>query len=161
MNPVEYAEQNLGVHEVYAEATALTKSLDELMTALDKAIDERRTYDEQISNYEMDLLIAERGQNADMSEAAFARHLKEVIHTDQTLKRVKQDRNAKAGEVSGLELDIEYHKYKIKVAVARMEQLNGLLQFYAAAKLSETARSAQAAASGGEANETNATGEQS
>lgn len=159
MNPVQYAEQELGVHSIYSESQAMLASLDEMVTDLDKAIDERRNLDEQISDHEMDLLIVERGKHADHSEAAFARHLKEVTFKDQALKRLKHDRNAKAGEVSGLELDIEYTKYKIKVAVARMNMLQGLLQFYAAAKLSETARSGlPPAASGGEANETNTTG---
>jgi len=152
VNAVQYAEQELGVHKVYEEANAFLADLDMQMTALDAVLDTRRTLDEKISDYEMDLAIEERGKHADHSEAAFARHLKEVLHKDQTLRDLKQERNTAASKASGLELDIEHTKYKIKVRVARMEELNGLLQFYGVAKLTEAATSGRPAASGGEAN---------
>lgn len=156
---LEYAEKRLGVHQVHAEAQALLEELNESLNALDSAIDTRRALDERISNYEMDLLIEERGKHPDHSEAAFQRHLKEVTHKDETLKRLRSQRNAKAGEASGLELDIEYTKYRLKVKVARMEELAGYFQFLAAVKNAETSTLAYTMATGEETNETNKTGE--
>lgn len=140
MNPaLEYAENTLGVHRVQEEADALLAELDSAMSELDEAIDARRTLDEKISDAEMDILIAERGKHADMSQAGMDRHLKEVYHKDESLRRLRMERNAKAGLATGLELDIEYTKYRLKVKVARMEELGGYFRYLASVKDAETA----------------------
>jgi hypothetical protein len=137
-NPaLDYAENTLGVHKVYKEAEALTKQLDERVTELDAAIDARRTLDDRIEDRLMDLLIDERGKHPDHSEAAFTRHLKEVQHKDETLRKLRVDRNAAAGEASGLELDVDYIKYQLRVKVGRMEELGGYFNFLAACKNAE------------------------
>jgi hypothetical protein len=138
VNPaLDYAENVLGVHRVYDEANELNDELNKTLDLLDSAIDARRDMDEKIADYEMDLLIAERGKHPDHSEAAFARHLKEVHHKDAQLKMMRQVRNAKSGEVSGLELEIEYIKSQLKVKVARMEVLGGYFRFLAVTKEAE------------------------
>lgn len=135
MNPaLEYAENNLGVHKVQTEADALLESLDNSITALDAAQDVRRKADDQISNREMDLLIEERGKHPDHSEAAFGRHLKEVYYKDVTLKELRSKRTTAQMEVSGLELDIEVIKYRLKVKVARMNELCGYFNYLAVVK---------------------------
>lgn len=135
MNPaLDYAENSLGVHEVYKEAEKLTCDLNDSLNALDEAQDEKRRLDELISNMEMDILIDERGKHADMSQAGMDRHLKEVYHKNQSLKRLRMDSNAKAGEAAGHSLDIEYIKYQLKVKVARMEELSGYFNYLAAVK---------------------------
>lgn len=134
---LDYAENHLGVHRVHDEAESLLAELDEAMSALDSAIDARRTLDERIEDRQMQLLIEERGKAADISQAAMDRRLKEVYHKDETLRRLRMERNAKAGEASGLELDIEYTKYRLKVKVARMEELGGYFQYLAAVKNAE------------------------
>lgn len=177
MNPaLQYAENHLGVHKVHEEAEALLAELDEAMNALDSATDARRSLDESISNYEMDLLIEERGKHPDHSEAAFQRHLKEVQHKDQTLQQMRSKRNAKAGEATGLELDIEHLKYRLKTKNARMHELGGYFQFLAAVKNADRDRalgqfvldqaqyaeaSTSQQATGGETAVTNTTGETS
>lgn len=153
---LDYAENTLGVHQVHNEANELLEKLDESLDALDQAQDARRALDEQIDDRQMDLLIAERGKHADMSQAGMDRHLKEVYHKDETLRRLKQDRNSKAGEASGLELDIEFIKARLKVKVGRMEELGGYFQYLAAVKNAE-ASAPPAQAAGGEANETGET----
>lgn len=161
MNPaLEYAEDVLGVHQVYDDSQALLKELDEAMTALDAAIDARRTLDDKIEDHQMEVLIALRGTlGGEISQAAFDKRLKETYNRDQTLRRLKQDRNAKAGEASGLELDIEHIKYRLKVAVGRMEELGGYFNFLAVTKYAELqARYAEAStppvqAAGGESTE--------
>lgn len=137
---LEYAENYLGVNKVLEEADWLLNELNSQMDALDSKQDVRRDLDEKISDYEMDILIAERGKHPDHSEAAMSRHLKEIYHKDLKLRRLRQDRNATAGEASGLELDIEYTKYRLKVKVARMEELGGYFQYLAAVKNAEPPR---------------------
>lgn len=132
-----YAEGVLGVHKVYEEANQLLVELDQCITALDTAIDARRALDDKISDHEMDILIAERGKHADMSQAGMDRHLKEVYHKDETLKRLRMERNAKAGEASGLELDKGYIEYQLRVKVGRMDELGGYFHFLAVTKQAE------------------------
>lgn len=132
-----YAEVQLGVHKVYDEALQAASELDERLGDLDKAQDLRRALDQEIENLEMDLLIEERGKHPDHSEAAFARHLKEVHHKHDGLKMLKYKRNAAAGECAGAELDIDFIKSRIRIATARMEQLGGYLHYLAAVKQAE------------------------
>lgn len=159
---LDYAESYLGVHRVHDEAEALLAEMDEALNALDSAIDARRMLDGQIEDRQMLLLVEERGKAADISQAAMDRRLKEVYHKDETLKRLRMQRNAKAGEASGLELDIEHTKYRLKVKVARIEELGGYFQYLAAVKNAESAPAPYAEAStpgslvttGGETNTT-------
>lgn len=130
-----YAEDQLGVHNVFDEAQGVQMDLDEALSALDKAQDERRDLDHKIDDREMDILILERGKHADHSEAALSRHLKEVYFKDETLKRLKMERNAKAGECTGLELDISYLKARVTILSARMTELGGYFNYLAVTKL--------------------------
>lgn len=163
---LDYAESYLGVHRVHEEAESLLAEMDEALNALDSAIDARRTLDDQIEDRQMILLIEERGKAADISQAAMDRRLKEVYHKDEALKRLRMQRNAKAGEASGLELDIEHLKYRLKVKVARMEELGGYFQYLAAVKnaesppiqYAEASTSGQPAAAGRETNTAHETG---
>lgn len=132
-----YAEGTLGVHEVYEEALALNSELDQLLNNKDTALDEKRTIDDQYVDREMEILIEERGKHPDHSQAAMDRHLKEVFHNDEDLKRLRLLKNAKAAEVSGIDLDIEYNKARRAVAVARMNELAGYFQYLAASKYGE------------------------
>lgn len=154
---LDYAENTIGVHQVHEEAEGLLKTLDEVFTALDAATDARRTLDEKIDDHQMDLMITLRGSvGSEISQAAFDKRLKEVYHKDETLRKLRQERNAKAGEASGLELDAEYFKYQLKVKVGRMEELAGYFQYLAAVKNAE-ASTPVILATGGEANETGET----
>ena len=140
---LDYAENTLGVHKVFEEALAFEKELDEITTALDKAQDARRDLDAQIEDREMNLLIEERGKHPDHSQAAFDRHLKEVYFKDDTLKRLKMSRDAKSGEVNGLQLDHDFIKQRMRVRAARMEELGGYFSFLAVTKQAELAQSQQ------------------
>lgn len=135
---LDYAERVLGVHKVYEEAEALLIELDTVMNAFDAAVDARRTLDERIEDHQMDVMILLRGQlGGEISQAAFDKRLKETYYKDEALKRLRMERNAKAGEASGLELDIEHVKYRLKVKVGRMEELGGYFHFLAVTKQAE------------------------
>lgn len=160
MNPaLDYAENVLGVHRVHEEAEALLKELDKALAALDLAIDARRALDEQIEDRQMELLIEERGKAPEISQAAMDRRLKEIYHKDEMLHQLRMERNAKAGEASGLELDIDYTKYRLKVKVGRMEELNGYFQFLAAVKNAEAGTPTYVVMASGETSEAKETGE--
>jgi hypothetical protein len=159
VNPaLDYAENYLGVHKVHVEAESVLAELNEALSDLDSAIDDRRNTDEKIANREMELLIEERGKAAEISQAAMDRRLKEVYHKDETLRKLRVERNTYASVASGLELDIEHLKYRLKVKVARMEELGGYFNFLAAVKNAETSTPNRVVTAGGEANEANKTG---
>lgn len=134
---LDYAENQLGVHQVHQDAETAINELDVLMGKLDRAIDSRRVLDEQIEDQQMNLLIQERGKASEISQAAMDRRLKEVYHKDEVLRNLRATRATLTAEISGLELDIELMKYRLKVKVARMEELGGYFQFLAAVKNAE------------------------
>lgn len=170
MNPaLDYAENFLGVHRVQEEADALLTQLNDAMNALDAAIDARRNLDEKIEDHQMDVMIALRGTlGGEISQAAFDKRLKETYHKDETLKRLRMERNAKAGEASGLELDVKYIEAQLRVKVARMEELGGYFNYLAAVKnaapppvqYAEAGAPPEVQAPGGEASQSNETGDQ-
>lgn len=139
MHPgLAYAENALGVHQVYTESLSALEDLDVALNAFDSAVDKRHSLDDRIEDRQMQILIEERGQNSELSEAAMTRRLKEKYHTDERLSQLKLERNAAAAEASGLELDIEHIKYRLKVKVGRMEELGGYLAYLAALKNAES-----------------------
>lgn len=149
---LQYAESDLGVHKVYQDADALAGRLDDAHEDLVKVIAERRDLDEKIEDRQMEILIVERGKASDLSQAAMDRRLKEKYHTDAKLIDLRTQRNVASSKASALELEADTLKYRIKVKVARMEELAGYFQYLAALK-SEAKAPAATPALGGEANE--------
>lgn len=134
---LQYAEQTLGVHTSYERALNAQHELDEITTELDKARDRKRELAEQVQEREMDLLIAERGKHADMSEAGMQRHLAIVKAQDTLLQEFKKQHSGVVAQVDGLELDIDIQKSIIRIESARMEELGGYLKYLAALKEAE------------------------
>lgn len=137
-NPVTYAEVNLGVHGCYDAANAAHSQLNEIVSDLDKAQDRKRILTDQVTDREMDLLIAERGKHSDMSEAGLERHMKTVKHKDTMLTELRKQLNQTLAQISGLEYDADIEKQRIKIESARMEELGGYLKYLAAAKEAES-----------------------
>lgn len=137
MNPaLQYAEQTLGVHAVYNEANSLAEKLDKFTTDLDTALDKRRVIEEAILDREADLLIEERVYNPSQSATWMDQHMRVQKRKDKLLVSLRQTKNELTSEISGLELDIDVLKSKLKIKVARLEELNGYFQYLAAVKLS-------------------------
>jgi chromosome segregation ATPase len=132
-----YAEVQLGVHSVYAEAQDLLRQYDELITRLDKAIDDKRILEDKINDRHMDISMDERGKHPDHSEAAMSRHLKELFHQDATLKQLRQQHTAAAADLSGTELEMKLTEAQLRVVTARLTQMGGYFQYLAAIKLGE------------------------
>lgn len=137
-NPaLAYAEVTLGVHLCYDAAVLAHSQLDEVVTDLDKAHDQRRTITEQVADREADLLIAERGKHSDMSATALDQHMKTVKRKDTMLTELRNQLNIVQGSINGLEYDSDMLKLRIKIEVARMEELGGYLQYLSAIKQAE------------------------
>lgn len=131
---VAYAENDLGVHLIFEQTVQHTVTLDTLLADLDKAQDDKRRLLEEIADAEADLASDERGKHADMSAAAFDQHFKAAKRKDPDLRILRGSLDERLGEIQGLEFDIDLCKTRIKVGVARMEQLGGYLHYLAAVK---------------------------
>lgn len=136
---LDYVE-SLGLHTVYSEAVNARNVLDEVLTALGEARDKRRALESAKHDREMELLQIEGGVHPDLSIAAMDRHLKITYYNDSALITIRSDLLSLANEIDGLELDQRMAETDIKIAVARLNELGGYLQFAAALKEASEAR---------------------
>lgn len=132
-----YAENQLGVHACYESANKAHNSLDEVITALDKAQDKRRTLTEAIADREADLLGDEWGKHPDMAASRMDHHMRLIKRKDSMLVQIRMQLNEAQSEVTGLEYDADVLKQRIKIESARMEELGGYLSYLAAIKQAE------------------------
>lgn len=138
MNPaLQYAEVKLGVHTCYEAAQAARNELDEILTALDKAQDERRTLTESIADREVDILNEEWGKHSDMAASRMDQHVKIAKRKDALLSSLRTKHNEVAGTINGLEFDADMQRLQIKIQIARMDELGGYLNYLAAIKQAE------------------------
>ena len=136
---VNYAEQILLVHEVYAEAKEALKGLRHAQRAVIDLAAERRHLAETITDVEMVLAGETRGANPDLSQAAFERLMKEVLHKDDAMKRLRMKSLELQSKHEEAEAVVREHEFILRVKAARMEELGGLLAFYGATKASRHA----------------------
>lgn len=131
---VNYAEQMLHVHEVYDEAKAALEGLRHAQRAVIDLAAERRQLNETMTDVEMVLAGETRAANPDLSQAAFERMMKEVLHADGDLKRLRARSMELQSKHEEAEAAVREHEFILRVKAARMEELGGLLAFYGASK---------------------------
>lgn len=139
---VAYAEDVLGVHEIYAEVLGLENQLRGEKGLLREVADNEaniRSLEKSIADRTIELRIEKRGDNPEMSATAFEAHLKVVVNSDpsivhltEQLERAKNVLDAVASEAREVELA---HRSR----VARLNMLGGYLQYLASAKNASTA----------------------
>lgn len=134
---VDYAEKDLGVHIVFEVAQTRRTMLDSSLTQLAAERDHKRDLEVQITDREMELTLDEAGHHPEMSVAAMDRHMKQVLARDELLRQLKGDLSSVISNIEGTEYDIRIHETDIKIAVARMTELGGYLQYLAAIKLNQ------------------------
>lgn len=133
-NAVSYAEETLGVHKVWEEAQerlglhSLAKS--EYLEAL-KAI---RSYESGMADRVATLVAEQRGLNPDMKVTAFREHMKAVEADDEAMKVFHTSLALAKDERDEAEQEMRHHELGLRALTARMTELAGLLEFYAAAK---------------------------
>lgn len=130
---INYAEVRLGVQDIFQEARTARNGLDECLTLLSEARDNKRSVEMAITDREMELLADERSKHADASDAWLGRHLKVVYHDDPLLAASRETLNGLTGDIEGYEFDKNMLETDIKIAVARMNELGGYLQYLATA----------------------------
>ena len=144
LKALRYAEENLGVNAIFKECVEKREELDSLFTELSEARDKRRELEAAISDTELEVAADERGKHPDMSQAQMEKHLKIALHNNPKWRTSRSDLMELVGTIEGMEFDRSMLETDIKIAVARMQELGGYLQYLAAIKQSEVAREASA-----------------
>jgi len=134
VNYVKYAEDILGVHVPHSEAMALLPEHGRLTHEKAEAQASIRTMKMRIEDRTAELQIEETANNPSMSATALKEHMRVAAVTDPTLTAFRDElaelegkRDALAGELQHVEMELRTHS-------ARMVELGGLLNFYAANK---------------------------
>lgn len=136
---LDYAEQQLGVHEVYEQARKARNDLDECLTRLSEARDKKRDLEFRLSDREMEIAADERGRHPDMSQAAMDKHLKQAFAQDDSWRELREQLSKVIGDAEGYEYDKAIHETDIRIAVARLQELGGYFNYLAAVKQADEA----------------------
>jgi hypothetical protein len=131
---LEYAEVKLGVHKVHTEALEARESLDKILTELGEARDRKRDLEFRLSDREQELATAEWVKHPDMAQNRMEKHLKAAFFADDAWRELREQLGKAAGDVEGSEYDRAIAEADIRIAVARMQELQGYLNYLAAVK---------------------------
>ena len=135
---IDFAKNVLGVDSVFDEARAAMDELEDRQETLHKTSTRRRNIEAEIADREIELIAEERANNLDLSQAAFDRHMKIVLQQDNQLLDLRTTREAHVSEHERAEYDADRAKLQVRLLSARMEELGGLLHFYAAVKIASS-----------------------
>jgi hypothetical protein len=139
-----YAEDTLGVHTVYEACVAHRDRLDGILDRLAEAKDTKRDLEFRLSDQEQLIASDEWGKHPDMAQTRMDKHLKSAFWKSDEWRELREQLGRATGDVEGLEYDKSVCDTDIKIAVARMQELGGYLQYLAAVKLaSGAAKSAE------------------
>jgi uncharacterized coiled-coil DUF342 family protein len=137
-NPVEYAERVLEVHDIFVSTEQV---LDEHARALDAMTSANR----RIRDLEEDLRLAEIDTGIAAERAADAREWKGIGQRSKFVKdfitsypevvNLRGEIESAKNRRDEAEADVRHLALVIGARTARMNELGGLLNFYAAAKL--------------------------
>lgn len=140
LKALKYAEEQLGVHSVYAAALAARESLDATLTSLSEARDKKRLLESQLQDAEMEVASEEHGKHPEMSATAMREHLKVALSNSGTVRELRESLSESVGDIDGLEADRKMSEIDISIASSRLQELGGYFQYLAAIKLAQTTR---------------------
>lgn len=141
-SPLAYAEDDLGVHEVYEEAQEAHEALKGALDTYAEQAKRIRQANDSVEQREFELAGEYRGQQHDMSQEALKRAIREAHRTDETLITMRKVLHDAQGKQEDAHAAIEQNKYRLRVLSARMNELGGLLAFLGAAKAASAQRNA-------------------
>lgn len=134
-NPVTYAETVLGVHEVFKYAEVLHDELVNRQLELEEAQKLKRQMADGVEQAEIALIIQKRGENSELSQTAFEKRIKEWMFQDKIVQQTRRHLSDSTSKVEYQEHLVRAVELKLKIQIARMNELGGYLQYLAAAKL--------------------------
>lgn len=137
---LDYAEQQLEVHAVHQRALEARQKLEHQAQTLAELKQKRRVREQHLNDVEMVVIERERAKHPSMSQAQMDKHLKVEFSNDGDIRETRDELVDLAGSIDLVEWEIDLLNQDIKIAVARMQELGGYLNFLAAIKQAETTR---------------------
>lgn len=124
-----YAEDILGVHDVYQKALSARENLDGIFTDLDALFTQRRVLQDQIGLREVDVTIEQQNTHPDSTQAALDRLSKTARTHDATLIKLRAELNQVESDIEGRKYDRSIAEHDINIATARMIELGGYFAY--------------------------------
>lgn len=134
-NAVEYAEQNLAVHDVWNDVQSNAEAAQTWHEDMARLSSEIRRQREKIADREAQLASDERGKNPEMSGTAFGEHMRIMLRLDPDLIQLRTELLDYQRDYDWAESQERGFRGKLDGGVARLHELGGLLAFYGAAKV--------------------------
>src|SRR3982750_2123614 len=126
---IKYAEEHLGIHSVYEQATVARDTLDGVLTELGEKRDALRDKEWALQDREMEIAADERGKHPDMSATGMEKHLKIALQNDDATRELREQISHIRSDIEGLDYDKSIAEHDIKIACARMNELAGYFQY--------------------------------
>lgn len=133
-DPVTYAEVDLKVHDTFHDAWEVNEAHSAAVVRRVGHLTKLREVRDDIEHREHEIVTELRGKYMDASEAALSRTIKLAFKDDPHLQSLVRMERVIQGEVDGTDAEIDSLKSTLKLLTARLTELGGLLNFYAAAK---------------------------
>lgn len=134
-NAIAYAETILDVHGIAARSLEAADALEAVLVKHVEALNLIRHRREQIEEAEVDLQIAERAANPEMSATAFVEHMRVAKQQASGLREMRADLMALQNEADARDAEATALKNVVNATASRQRELSGLLYFYGVAKL--------------------------
>lgn len=130
-----YVRDTLAVDAVNDDAEAALAALSEAHDRIADTAQRKRALVEEMETIELEITLRERAEQAELSQAAFERHIKPVLHRDPDLTALRRRLDEVTGEHERANLDARLLERTILVKSSRMQELAGVLAFYASVKV--------------------------
>lgn len=135
---LKYAEDQLGVNAVHALAEALAHDLEETRQVLALKRRIKHSSEEAYRDAEIEYLTDERPVHSDLSQTAWEKLARDLIHINPDLRKLRASLADEAYEIEKIEVAIRRMQDDLAVAVARMNELGGYFVYLAEIKRSRT-----------------------
>lgn len=134
-NPVKYAENTLGVHMPWEQASAVLKKIEQHRLQLVHLRSIMRHTKGVIEDRKLSILNeAPSRSDWPSSHTAQQSALKVLYQTDSGIIELNDEVERIQNKIEESEAEIKHGELELQVLIARMNELGGLLQFYAACK---------------------------
>lgn len=131
-NPVVYAEKSLNVHGVFEDATASLIAHGELVDQAGVLRQQIRNVAAQLEDREALIASELRAKYHEMSENALGPVVKRAVHDDAEHTVLRQEERDLRNTLDSVDAQLGHEEKVLGVLTARMNELGGLLTFYAA-----------------------------
>lgn len=136
LKALQYAEEKLGVNSVYETALSKREELDEVLSEISELRDKKRLLAMSLEDKEMAVAADEYGKHPDMAVTRMEKHIKVAFSNDGEIRSMREELAKVSGDIEGREFDRDMLETDIKIAVARLHELGGYLQYLAVIKSS-------------------------